>query len=266
MTGYKSSTGHYGMRGVFPLSRTLNSLGPLARSVADCVLADAVLRGLGAPLATPLAIDRVELVVTTNVVFDEVEPAVADNFERALQRLAKAGFRIVRKPVPQFDAILSLNAVRGPLIAAEALHFHWDGFMAPRPAPWTHAWSSGSWRGEKMTAVDLVEILLQRQRLIAENAALLGQSFFAFPTTPHVAMEIAPAGSRPRRRSSAPTSRRSATPCSATFSTGAACRSRAVAMPAAMPTGFLLSAQHGRDTDVLSVALAAEALVRGDFG
>ena len=49
VTGYKSSTGHYSMRGVFPLSRTLDSLGPLASSVADCVLADAVLRGLDSP-------------------------------------------------------------------------------------------------------------------------------------------------------------------------------------------------------------------------
>ena len=63
VTGYKSSTGHYSMRGVFPLSRTLDSLGPLAHSVADCVLADAVLRGLDSPLAVPLALDRVELVV-----------------------------------------------------------------------------------------------------------------------------------------------------------------------------------------------------------
>ena len=80
----------------------------------------------------PLALDRVELVVPTNVVFDGVETAVADNFESALQRLARAGATISRKPVPQFDAILSLNAARGPFIAAEALHVHWDRRMAPR--------------------------------------------------------------------------------------------------------------------------------------
>ena len=44
VTGYKSSTGRYPMEGVFPLSRTLDSLGPLAHTVEDCVLTDAVLR------------------------------------------------------------------------------------------------------------------------------------------------------------------------------------------------------------------------------
>src|SRR5580704_5105730 len=35
VTGYKSSTGRYPMEGVFPLSRTLDSLGPLAHTVED---------------------------------------------------------------------------------------------------------------------------------------------------------------------------------------------------------------------------------------
>ena len=264
VTGYKSSTGHYSMRGVFPLSRTLDSLGPLAHSVADCVLADAVLRGLDSPQAGPLALDRVELVVPTNVVFDGVETAVADNFESALQRLAKAGARITRKPVPQFDAILSLNAARGPLIAAEALHVHWDRVHGAAAASMDARVVKRILAGEKMTAVDLVEILLQRRRLIAENGALLGQSFFAFPTTPHVAMEIAPleADQETFFSANAKTLRNTML--------GNVLDWCGVQIPSGrdaggMPTGFLLSAQHGRDTDVLSLALAAETLVKGDF-
>ena len=49
VVGYKSSTGHYAMDGVFPLSRSLDTLGPLAHTVEDCVLADAVLRGIARP-------------------------------------------------------------------------------------------------------------------------------------------------------------------------------------------------------------------------
>ena len=45
VVGYKSSTGHYPMDGVFPLSRSFDTLGPLAQTVEDCVLVDAVLRG-----------------------------------------------------------------------------------------------------------------------------------------------------------------------------------------------------------------------------
>ena len=119
--------------------------------------------------------------------------------------------------------------------------------------------------GGKMTAVDLVEILLQRRRLIAENAALLGQSFFAFPTTPHVAMEIAPLEADHEAFFSANVKTLRNTMlgnvldwCGVQIPSGRD--------DAGMPTGLLLSAQHGRDTDVLSLALAAEALVREDFG
>ena len=45
IVGYKSSTGHYDMSGVFPLARSLDSLGPLAQTVEDCVLIDRALRG-----------------------------------------------------------------------------------------------------------------------------------------------------------------------------------------------------------------------------
>ena len=102
-----------------------------------------------------------------------------------------------------------------------------------------------------MTAVDLVEILLQRRRLIAENGALLGQSFFAFPTTPHVAMEIAPleADQETFFSANAKTLRNTML--------GNVLDWCGVQIPSGrdaggMPTGFLLSAQHGRDTDVLS--------------
>ncbi len=49
VVGYKTSTGHHPMEGVFPLSRTLDTLGPLANTVEDCVLVDAALRGLAKP-------------------------------------------------------------------------------------------------------------------------------------------------------------------------------------------------------------------------
>ncbi len=45
VVGYKSSTGRYPMAGVFPLSRSLDTLGPLANTVEDCAIIDAVLGG-----------------------------------------------------------------------------------------------------------------------------------------------------------------------------------------------------------------------------
>jgi aspartyl-tRNA(Asn)/glutamyl-tRNA(Gln) amidotransferase subunit A len=117
---------------------------------------------------------------------------------------------------------------------------------------------------EKMTAVDLVEVLFQRRRLIAEATALVGDGFYAFPTTPHVAMPIAPLEADMDAF------------FAANFKTlrntmlGNFLDWCGVQIPSGrdsdgMPTGFLLSAPHGRDTGVQSAALAIEALVKGDY-
>ena len=264
VVGLKTSTGRYPMDGVFPLSRTLDTLGPLAHTVADCVLADAVLRGRSEPEAAPLPVGQIELVVPANVVFDGIERAVSDNFERSLERLAKAGAKIMRRPVPQFDTIVELVATRGNILPAEALHVHWDRVHGEAAGEMDPHVLKRILMAEKMTAVDLVEVLFERRRLIAESTALVGRGYFAFPTTPHVAMPIAPLEADMDVF------------FAANFKTlrntmlGNFLDWCGVQIPSgrdadAMPTGFLLSAPHGRDTDVQSAALAIEALVKGDY-
>ncbi len=46
LTGFKPTTGRVPLDGVFPLSRTLDSAGPLAPSVACCAMLDAIMAGL----------------------------------------------------------------------------------------------------------------------------------------------------------------------------------------------------------------------------
>ncbi|MFN7224425.1 MAG: amidase family protein, partial [Paracoccaceae bacterium] len=63
VVGYKTSTGRHPLDGVFPLSPTLDTLGPLANTVEDCVLADAALRGLFTPRAQAVDLSSVECVI-----------------------------------------------------------------------------------------------------------------------------------------------------------------------------------------------------------
>ncbi len=90
IVGYKATRGRHAMAGVYPLAKSLDSLGPLCRSVRDAVWIDAAMRGLTAPDVVARPLQGLELIVPENVVFDGAEAGVAAAFEAALARLQKA--------------------------------------------------------------------------------------------------------------------------------------------------------------------------------
>jgi aspartyl-tRNA(Asn)/glutamyl-tRNA(Gln) amidotransferase subunit A len=262
VVGYKSSTGHYAMDGVFPLSRTLDTLGPLAQTVEDCVLVDAVLRGQPKPKIKATSPKGQTFVVPDNVMFEGIELAVAANFEAALKRISKAGGKIIHKKFPMFESILDLIKTRGHVLGAEALHLHYARVNGPEAAQMDQRVVQRIKLAEQMTAVDLVEVLLQRKELIAQCNALVGDAIVVCPTTPHVAMQIAPLEQDIEEffRVNAKTLRNTML--------GNFLDWCGLAIPSGsdrdgMPTGFLLSAQHGRDATVLSSGLELEQLIRG---
>lgn len=262
VVGYKSSTGHYAMDGVFPLSRTLDTLGPLAQTVEDCVLVDAVLRGQAKPKIKATSPKGQTFVVPDNVMFEGIELAVAANFEAALKRISKAGGKIVQKKFPMFESILDLIKTRGHVLGAEALHLHYACVNGPEAAQMDQRVVQRIKLAEQMTAVDLVEVLLRRKELIAQCNALVGDAIVVCPTTPHVAMPIAPLEQDIEEffRVNAKTLRNTML--------GNFLDWCGLAIPSGsdrdgMPTGFLLSAQHGRDVAVLGSGLALEQLIRG---
>jgi aspartyl-tRNA(Asn)/glutamyl-tRNA(Gln) amidotransferase subunit A len=261
VVGYKSSTGHYPMDGVFPLSRTLDTLGPLAHTVEDCVLVDAALRGVLVPEARRGTAEGLRIFVPETLVFEGCEPAVLANFEAAIERLARAGARIERRPLPQLAAIPELIAKHGHLLGAEAMHLHKNRVLGADAARMDRRVVRRIRLAEGMTAVDLVEVQQARARLIAQSEATIGDAILAFPTTPNVAMAIAPleADDDLFFRENAKSLRNTMVGnfldwCGVAIPSGAD--------KDGMPTSLLLSAPHGRDTAVLSAALAAEPIIR----
>lgn len=262
VVGYKSSTGHFPMDGVFPLSKTLDTLGPLANTVEDCVLADSVLRGLKKPAIRARAAKGLEILIPTDIVFDGAEEAVLANFDASIARLRKAGAKVKRIAMPVFQQIIDLIAKRGHLLGAEALAVHWDRVKGEDAKRMDARVVKRILLADKMTAVDLVVVMEERKRMIAEVTALIGDALVAFPTTPHVAMPIAPleADHDVFFRNNAKTLRNTMLGnfldwCGVSIPNGTDA--------GGMPTGFLFSAPHGRDADVLSVALGTEDLIRG---
>jgi aspartyl-tRNA(Asn)/glutamyl-tRNA(Gln) amidotransferase subunit A len=261
IVGYKSSEGRVPKAGVFALSETLDSVGPLARTVEDCVLLDAVLTGRATSAVRRLPLPSLRIFVPEGPVLEDLDPDVAANFDAALARLAAAGARVTRGPMPAFGEAARLAAEVGTITAAEAYVEHRalvDGPARERIDRRVVARIDG---GKRMTAHGLITILRARQRLMAELAAHVGDGFIAMPTTPGTAPEAAPleADDALFHRANLRALRNTML--------GNYLNLPGLAIPsgrdaAGLPTGFLLCATGDRDEALLGAGLSAEAIIR----
>src|SRR4051794_39124689 len=96
IVGFKPTQRRVPLEGGVPLSSSLDSFGPLARSVVCCAALDAVLADDPLPRLQPRSIKGMRLAVPTTVALDELEDEVAGTFERALQALSRQGALIDR--------------------------------------------------------------------------------------------------------------------------------------------------------------------------
>lgn len=262
VVGYKTSVGHYPMDGVFPLSRTLDSLGPLAQTVDDCVLTDAALRGLRQPQAEAAPMASLDFVVPDTLMFDDLSPAVAANFDAAVQRLTAAGARVRQIALPELREVAELMGRYGPLTSAEAMDVHRERLAGPEVDRIDPRVVRRIRMADAMSAVDLIRLYRARTDWIARIDARLGHALLISPTTPSVAMPIAPleADVEVFFQHNFRTLRNTAI--------GNFLDWCGLAIPSGqdgegMPTGFMLCAARGRDRDVLSAGLAIETVVRG---
>ena len=194
VVGYKATRGRYPMEGVFPLAKSLDSLGPLCRTVQDAAWIDAAMRGLPAADVLP-RFDPTDLsfVIPETVIFDGAQTAVVSAFEAAVERLARGGARIRRAAFPEFSAIFDLMAKHGALVTAEAFVLHRERITGPEAANMDPRVVKRTLLGEKITLSDYVETLAARERLTAAFEARLGPAELVLsPTLPHVAPALQP--------------------------------------------------------------------------
>ncbi|MEB3046807.1 amidase [Rhizobium mulingense] len=264
IVGYKATRGRHAMDGVYPLAKSLDSLGPLCRTVKDAVWIDAAMCGLTAPEVAERPLLGLELLVPENIVFDGAEPDVIAAFEAALERLQSAGVHVARAVIPAFDEIFDLMTRYGPLVTAEAFALHRERLAGPDADRMDHRVVMRTRLGSRTSLADYLAILAARGRLIADVERLVGDRLIAFPTVAHVAPPIGPleqdddlffATNNKTLRNTALGNFLDWCGVSIPCGTGAS----------GMPVGLLLSATARRDEALLGVALAAEPVVRGDF-
>jgi aspartyl-tRNA(Asn)/glutamyl-tRNA(Gln) amidotransferase subunit A len=177
---------------VLPLSISLDSVGPLARTVACCAILDAAVSGEEAPHAPaprPVAGLRLGLPRGT-FLSEDMDPTVAAAFTRALSRLAAAGARIDLFDLPELAELPVVNATGG-FAASEAWAWH-RRLIAERGDDYDQRILARIKRGERMGAADYVELVAARARIIAAVARrTAGFDAVVCPTCPVVPPAIA---------------------------------------------------------------------------
>jgi aspartyl-tRNA(Asn)/glutamyl-tRNA(Gln) amidotransferase subunit A len=196
LTGFKTTEGRIDRTGVFILSHTLDTIGPLAHTVEDCVLLDMALRGRVTTQVRQQDIAGLELVVHDDCP-DGLGQGVAENMEQMLRRFAKAGAKISRRTIPQIAEARAVTAKYGALVTIEAYaegRKHYESDDAKRM---DQRVVSRARIGNTITAPDLVMIQRERERLIKSIEAELGDALLVTPATPITAPAIAPLDADP---------------------------------------------------------------------
>ncbi len=191
LAGFKPTARRVPTAGAFPLSATLDSIGPLARSVACCALLDRVMAGEPVRPVVPRPAATLTLGAPTTVVRDDMDADVARAFDRALSRLSAAGARIVDMPFDAFARIPEANAAGG--FAAPEAFATLRGLLAADRGRVDPRVAARIERGAAMSAADYIDLLAARVAIRA-GADARSRDFDALlmPTAPIVAPALAP--------------------------------------------------------------------------
>src|SRR5450631_4289651 len=190
IVGFKPTQRRVPLDGGVPLSSTLDSFGPLARTARCCAVLDAVLANEPIVPLRPRPIKGTRLAVPTTVALDELDNAVATTFERALETLSRQGALIERIAVPEFLDVGVMNT-KGGFSAAESYAWH-RYLLASHGDVYDPRVSIRIARGEAISAADYIDLLEARKSLIARATVRLAPyDALVLPTTANTPPRIA---------------------------------------------------------------------------
>ncbi len=191
ITGFKPSASRVPQDGVYPLSSSLDSVGPLARTVTCCALADAALAGERIEAPSEMPARGLRLAVPQTFVLDGLQDTVAVAFEKALERLSEAGCVLRDIDCPDWADLPSINA-KGGLAAAEAWALHRE-LIDTSGDLYDQRVRARIEGGATQSAADLIDTIEARRRM-TDRFNRQSEQFDAYvmPTCMQVPPEIQP--------------------------------------------------------------------------
>src|SRR5580658_9790642 len=258
IVGFQPTQRRVPLDGGVPLSFTLDSFGPLARTVNCCAVLDAVLADEPVRPLQPRPVRGMRLAVPTTVALDELEDEVARTFERALEVLSRQGALIERIAVPEFLDVGAMNA-NGGFAASESYAWH-RYLLTSKGDVYDPRVSSRILRGESLSAADYIDLLGARRSLIARATVRLAPyDALVMPTTAITPPRIADLADDKAFTKANLLSLRNCT----LINMIDGC---AISLPAhregEAPVGLMLAASGGSDRRIFELAAGMEGVIR----
>ncbi len=189
--GYKPSFDFYKNKtGIMPLSTTLDTFGPIARSLQDCYDFYCLFQEKRPSLLTKLPASKVEYrcLIPSNIWTSAIDSDVCKAFDKVVIKLSSAGFNIEYVEVPEIDAVNDIMARYGTFASAESSYYHKNILKAEKYREKIHPRVlSRMNRAQSMSAIDYITLHKLRDRLITEMKDLYQNTFFIMPTVPMIA-------------------------------------------------------------------------------
>src|ERR1700722_15229686 len=258
IVGFKPTQRRVPLEGGVPLSFTLDSFGPLARTAACCAVLDAVLANEPVTPLQPRPIRGMRLAVPTTIALDELDDEVARSFDRALETLSRQGALIERIAVPEFLDVGVMNT-KGGFAAAESYAWH-RYLIVSHGDVYDPRVRLRILRGEAISAADYIDLLAARKSLITRAAARLAPyDALVMPTTANTPPVIADLADD---KVFARENLRSLRNCTLINMIDGCAISLPCHREGEVPVGLMLASSGGADRRILELAAGMEEAIR----
>jgi len=253
VTGFKPTVKRVPRDGAFPLSYTLDSIGPIARSVADCANADAVMAGeTPSPLAHH-ALGDIRAGLVKGFPLEGLDAIVGQAFSQALKKLAPH-WKFKDVTLGALDFMHAANA-RGGIAPPEAYAVH-RALLRQDGEGVDPNVRARLLRSAEVSAADYIESVRDRQRGIAAMDAVFDEyDVLVMPTTPIVAPTMAEVSTAEGFTAKNMLALRN----TAIWNFFDVC---AISLPIrlgnTLPCGLMLVGRHNADRKLLAIAAAVE--------
>lgn len=192
IVGLKPTYERVSREGLFPLSHTLDHVGPLTRTVGDnaLVLECVASSPFDSSLAVGDSISGMKVGVVRDLLDDEsLTPEVSALVESAIERLRDLGAEIIDIDIPSIE---TASEIALPILLAEASYYHKQWYPA-RAGDYSSGTRANVAAGFDVTGVDYLEALGKRRRFTEVVSGAFDEiEILVCPTLPYPATQKDP--------------------------------------------------------------------------